>query len=149
MDPSKSTLLTYLPLWLSIIGTLTAVTLLVRTFLVGKQSQDTALQADIGHLQERCSLLEMKMGMFWRMVEEHLSTMLKKPTHLEMDALLEKLRLHTLTLEECYRLRRWLHAVYLEPDSQDTDAARGSKRIIAILVTGAVEALIQELEHHA
>ena len=61
-----------------------------------------------------------------------------------MDSLLDKLKQHTLTLDESKRLRWWLQKVYLEDE-----AAYASQRLTAILVLAAVEALIQELERNA
>ena len=84
------------------------------------------------------------MGLFWRLVEEHMSGMLKAPTHIEMDLLLDKLKAHTLTLPESHRLRWWLQKVYLEDDRADVQ-----RRMTAILVLAAVEALIRELEKEA
>ena len=103
--------------------------------------QSRANLAELRSLEERCSLLEMKMGMFWRLVEEHLSGMLKKPIHLEMDMLLEKLKNHTLTLSEARTLQAQLQKTYL-----DAEAVHAHEKLVAILVMSAVEALIRELE---
>lgn len=118
-----------------------ALIVMVRTFVRGGRDHSEHLQQAISTIQERCALLEMKMGMFWRLVEEHLSDMLKKPTHLEMDALLDKLKQHTLTLDEAHLLRSWVQRVYL--DGQDV---RSQQRLIAILVMGAIGSLISEFE---
>lgn len=134
----------WVPWVLSGIGALLALVSLLRTFTVSHQDQSLHLQSDMSVIKERCSLLEMKMGMFWRMCEEHLSGMLKRPTHLEMDGLLDKLKAHTLTLEESNRLRWWLQKVYLEDE-----AAHTQHRLTAILVLAAVESLIHELEREA
>jgi len=120
---------------------LVALTGLVRTFVAGAKEETLRLLDHLAKLEERAALLEMKMGMFWRLVEEHLSGMLKKPTHAEMDALLDKLKAHTLTLAEAKRLRWWLERVYL---ANEIDAAQ--HRITAILVLAAVESVIHELE---
>jgi hypothetical protein len=126
---------------ISAAGVLLALISLTRTFMASRQDQSEHIQTMLATIQERCSLLEMKMGVFWRMCEEHLSTLLKKPTHIEMDDLLDKLRLHTLNLEESKRLRWWLQKVYLEDEATHAQA-----RITAILVIAAVESLIHELE---
>lgn len=91
--------------------------------------------------EQRLRTIELKMGFFWNSVEEHMSSILKRPTHLEMDALLEKLKDHTITLDECYTLRRWLEEVYLEGEIPVP-----SQRVIAVLVLGAVNSLILEYE---
>lgn len=99
------------------------------------------LRTEYSKLAERTGMVEMKMGVFWRLVEENLSVLLKKPTHDEMDALLDKLKAHTLLLEDAKRLRWWLEKVYLEDE-----AAHAQQRITATLVIAAVESVIRELE---
>lgn len=131
----------WVPWVLSGMGVFLALISLLRTFLVAGRDQSTKFHDDLGHVHERLSLVEMKMGVFWRLVEENLSGMLKKPTHLEMDNLLDKLKDHSITLQECRILRRWLQEVYL---TQET--VRAQERIIAILVMAAVESLIHEKE---
>lgn len=125
-----------------------ALLVAIASFFSNRQKADSeaAVRAvqEVGKLQERCSLLEMKMGMFWRMVEEHLSTMLVKPTHLEMDELLRKNKAHTLTLEEAKRLRWWIQRTYLD----DTTTFPGD-RLTATLVMAGVNSLIHELERDA
>jgi len=133
--------MTWVPWVLSGIGVFLSLISLLRTFLVAGRDQSTKFHDDIGHVQERLSLVEMKMGVFWRLVEENLSGMLKKPTHLEMDTLLDRLKTHTITLEECHILRQWLQQVYL-----NDKALHAQERIIAILVMAAVEARIHEKE---
>lgn len=134
----------WVPWVLSGVGVLIALTSLVRTFLVAGHDKGQHFEENITSIRERVGLLEMKTGVFWRLIEEHLSTFLKKPTHAEMDLLLDKLRLHTLTLEESKRLRGWLQRVYLEDE-----AAHTQQRLTAILVLAAVESLIHELEREA
>lgn len=131
----------WVPWILSGASLLLALLTLVRTFVVAGQSQSEKTHDDISHIQARLDLIEMKLGVFWKLVEENLSTMLKKPTHNEMDHLLDKLEQHTLTLDEAYRLRGWIRQVYL-----DTDTATAQERMIATLVLGAVNSLIQEYE---
>jgi len=135
---------TWMPWVLSSLGIVLALITLVRTFVVAGQDQSAKVHEDVTHMQERLSLVEMKLGIFWRMVEENLSGLLKKPTHLEMDALLDKLKAHTITLDECYHLRRLLEATYL---TDQTDKAETTNRLVAILVLGAVESLITQMEH--
>jgi hypothetical protein len=136
---------TWIPWILSSVSALVALISLLRTFVVAGAAEATQTAENLTKLQERVSLVEMKIGMFWRMVEENMSGLLKRPTHLTMDALLDKLKRHTITLDECYQLRRQLEAAYLAPDAEMPET---SNRLIAILVKGAVEALILELEHH-
>ena len=114
---------------------------LLRTFVVAGQDQSAKFTASLAGLLERVGLLEMKTGVFWRLVEEHLSTLLKKPIHLELDDLLDKLKAHTLTLDEAYILQRLLDETYLQ-----NEVDHANQRVVAILVMGAVESLIHELE---
>ena len=133
------------PYIISGLSTLIALVALICTLVTRSHEHVTTLQGMLGKLDERCTLLELKIGVFWRLAEEHLALMLKKPTHVEMDALLDKLADHTLTLPECYELRRWLYQVYLAPGLLPTR----QERLIAVVVSAAVEALILELERSA
>jgi hypothetical protein len=148
-----------MPAWLSQLLTglslLLALALGLRTVLISRHDAAVkrlselriileTLRTEFGKLSERVGLTEMKMGVFWRLVEENLSGMLKRPTHAEMDTLLDGLKAHTLTLEESKRLRWWLQRVYL-----DDEAAHAQQRLTAILVIAAVESLIHELERQA
>jgi len=127
---------------LSMLGVMIAFISLFWNILSKSGERVRTAMKEVAHLQERCSLLEMKMGIFWRLVEENLSGMLKKPTHHEMDVLLDKLKAHTLTLDECFQLKSWLQKVYLA----DSLPPAVQDRILAILVLAAVESLIHELE---
>lgn len=131
---------TWVPMILSGAGVLIALLSLLRSAQGSHTAAVQHVRTELAALHERCALLEMKMGIFWRLVEENLSTMLKRPTHLEMDSLLDKLHSHTLTLPEAYQLRDWLTQVYLEEEVE-----QAQQRVIAILVLGAVESLIHEL----
>ena len=135
--------MTWVPWLLSGLSLLVAIISIVRTFVVAGQDQSAQTHDEIGALKERVGLVEMKMGLFWRLVEEHLSGMLKKPIHHRMDMLLDKLAAHTLTLPECYELRDELQRNYL-----DDNAPQPNKNLIpiAILVASAVRSLILELE---
>lgn len=134
----------WIPWILSGFGVLLALISLLRTFLVAGRDRSEHFTKDLMNIQERTGLLEMKIGVFWRLIEEHLSSFLKKPTHHEMDTLLDKLKAHTLTLEESKRLRGWLQRVYL-----DDEATHAQQRLTAILVMAALESLIHELERSA
>ena len=139
--------MTWIPWVLSGLSLLVALVSLVRTFVVAGRDESVKLHDELGRIKERVSLIEMKLGVFWRMVEENLSGILKKPIHLRMDMLLDKLAAHTLTLDECYELREQLRENYLEkPVDEDSPGPDKLLMPIAILVTGAVESLIHELE---
>ncbi len=132
--------MTWVPWMLSGFGILIALISLLRTIVSANHDQSAHLIQDIFQVKERVGLVEMKIGIFWRLVEENLGTLLKKPTHVEMDGLLDKLKAHTLTLEEAQRLRGWLQRIYL-----DNEATHAHERLTAILVLAAVESVIQEL----
>jgi len=132
--------MTWVPWMLSGFGILIALISLLRTIVSANHDQSAHLIQDIFQVKERVGLVEMKIGIFWRLVEENLGTLLKKPTHVEMDGLLDKLKAHTLTLEEAQRLRGWLQRIYL-----DNEATHAHEWLTAILVLAAVESVIQEL----
>lgn len=134
------------PSWaLSALAILVSVVVAYRSMRMQSRAEDRDIVKTQAAQNERISLLEMKMGIFWKLVEENLSSFLKKPTHRTMDQLLDKLRDHTLTLEQAYALRRQLEATYFGPEP----ASQADNRLVAILVMGAVEALIHELEYQA
>lgn len=120
-------------------------TFLVQTILKHKDRL-VALGATVSHTlddhEQRLRTIELKLGFFWHSVEEHMADVLKRPTHFDMDRLLEKLRDHTITLDECYELRGWLEAVYLG----QSVPGPAQHRLVAVLVLGAVNSLIIELE---
>lgn len=78
-----------------IFGILIALIGTFATFLYAlslkRAEQRQQLGVLVAALEQRVVLLEMKMGFFWRGVEENLAGYLKRPTHYTMDLLLEKL----------------------------------------------------------
>ena len=112
-----------------------ALVSLIRVFVVAKHDQTYKIQEELGKHNERLSLVEMKMGVFWRLCEEHLGGLLKRPIHLEMDALLDKYSTRTLTIEECERLQDLVQREYL-----DNPEAVPHDRLIATLVLGGINA---------
>lgn len=104
-------------------------------------SDQERLDTAFAELARRTDLLELKIGFFWRMIEENVALTLKKPIHLEMDALLDKFALHTITLAECHELYHWIDVVYLAPPE-----VLPQEKSRAVLVQTAVHALMVELE---
>lgn len=57
-------------------------------------------------IKERLGRLEVKMDLFWRVIETNVSDMLKSyPTNMEKDILLDKFSRRELNLKEAERLR--------------------------------------------
>lgn len=87
----------YLPIAgiaISIIG------LLITYFgFVQRQSEMTRLQ------NERIAKIETKVDLFWKAVEINVGQLLKSPTHIEKDMLLDKLAHRELTMPEAETLR--------------------------------------------
>jgi len=54
----------------------------------------------ISTLMQRVTSIETKVGLFWGLVERELPSILKRPTHLTMDVLLDKMSLSGLTIDE-------------------------------------------------
>lgn len=90
------------------------------------------------HNKERLSTLEMKVGLFWRLVEERMAGALKLPTHRRMDELIDKLSAHTISLEELQELRPMVEA---RSDFSPIQV----HRLIADLTIGAIDSRILEL----
>jgi hypothetical protein len=129
------------PTLVSFMGVLVALAALAFTLRSRRDDRIRLHELELAALRERCSLLESKMDVFWRAVAEQFSSYLKKPTHREMDDLLDKLKADTLTLPEAYQLKAWLSSVYL-----DEEATHIQQRIVAVLVMAALDHLIAKLE---
>lgn len=54
---------------------------------------------------ERLARLEVRSDLFWKFLESKLADMLKSPTHLDKDILLDKFKDNCLSLEETKGLR--------------------------------------------
>lgn len=106
-----------------------------------QRGQDWArLHEDMEDCRERLTVLETQMGPLWQIIRERLADMLKRPTHHEMDHLLDKFRSETITLEDARRLRQWLDRVFHEPERYP------GEKFVNVLVTAALAAHITRLE---
>ncbi len=56
-------------------------------------------------LAKLLTAFDVKVSLIWKYLELHLPDMLKRPTHLIMDALLEKFKTRTITHEETIQLK--------------------------------------------
>jgi hypothetical protein len=61
-------------------------------------------------IEERVSLLETRLSLLWRPIEERVAQMFKMPTHHRLDELLEKYRQGALSYEEAAELSPLLEA---------------------------------------
>jgi hypothetical protein len=71
--------MTWVPWVFSGLSTLMALILLLRTFIESSRDDTLKMHEDLAKLQERCTLLEMKINLFWRSIEQSLPDLLKKP----------------------------------------------------------------------
>ena len=126
-------------------GLAISLTLLIRLFVTSKNSTVEHDREALNKMSERVSLLELKMGMFWKQIEENLPRLLRQPTHKEMDRLLDKLEMDadSLTLEECYRLRTLIQATYRAPDKAKPDM---STLLLVNMILGVLSVRIVTLE---
>ena len=76
---------------------------------------------------QRITALETKTGPFWRVLEEHMVELLKQPTHLRMDALLDdfKGRRDQMTLDELMELKCEIRKALDESMGENTKKAEG------------------------
>lgn len=93
--------------------------------------------AIIGALRDRVMSLETKMDLFWKVIEQNVTRIIKDyPTNLKKDVLLDKMAKRELSLDEAYLLRTILHG--------EIDA--GERETLAhILVLGRIEQIISDL----
>jgi cell shape-determining protein MreC len=95
---------------------------------------------DTTEIRERCASLETKVDLFWKLVEENVSELLKSPHNLHKDDLLDKLKAKELNLDEARELEQIL-------DSEVRDKALdGGSKLAYILVRGHLGRLITTLE---
>ncbi len=148
------------PNWALVVSTCTGLISLVallRTFAVGAHEAQArsaaalntrldALDVRYDALANRLTILETRMEPLVDLIRQHLSARLRRPTHTEMDALLEKHRGGTLTLTDARTLRRWLDEAYLHNPAMQTDEQMGAVAV-AVLVAWAVDDTILRLEH--
>ena len=92
----------------------------------------------IGGIKERMARLETKMEVFWKVIEKNVAAILKAPTHVDFDALLDKMVAGSLTLEEAYKLQDALNS---NPHSDKT------KMLASALMLGRVSQIIIDLEY--
>lgn len=62
-------------------------------------------------LLERMTVMETKMDLFWKIVENKMPSMLRMPTHLEMDLLLDKMTAGKLNYSEMNDLKMRLNDI--------------------------------------
>lgn len=78
--------------------------------------------------------LELKVGVFWEMVEKRLGDLLHRDDTPELDKLLEKLPADNLTEEEREMLAAYLQKIEDDPDCE------GGRRVGALLLRASIEA---------
>jgi HD-GYP domain-containing protein (c-di-GMP phosphodiesterase class II) len=93
------------------------------------------LLADIAKLREELAGIKTQTGVFWKLAEAHLATMLHKPTHVERDRLLEKIQARQhMTEAECKRLIELLEDIVEEREPTTPD-----EKLAAILLMARME----------
>lgn len=90
-------------------------------------------------IRERISALETKTDLFWKIVETEVAERLKSPAHKRKDDLLDKMKAHSLTLEEAEELAEIVKAEYNNPHE------RKHIELGYILVIGRLEQIMHEL----
>lgn len=94
--------------------------------------------AVIAGVKERLSSVETKVELFWGAIESKVVDMLKSPTNQRKDGLLDKLRDHTINMDEAMELSRILDdEVYGRKDSV--------KELASCLALGRLQQLICDL----
>ena len=102
-----------------------------------KKSQDELIGREVAR-EARMTKLETKVELFWNVVETNVGQLLKSPTHLEKDKLLDKLAHKELNIEEAETLRSIL------TDEMQL-AGRQNGLIAYALIIGRLEGIIYEL----
>jgi hypothetical protein len=90
----------------------------------------------INSIDRRLTRLETKTDLFWGMVEREIPRLLKAPTHLEMDDLLDKMTVSKLTKKDAIRLKDILE--------KEMDGCNDDKILACTLLLVRVEQIIME-----
>src|SRR6266566_3176570 len=87
-------------------------------------------------LEGRLVRLETKIDLFWMAVEQNIPRLLKQPTHLLRDRLLDKMSKGNLSREEAKEL--------MEDLKNDTEASDGTKVLALTLVLARLQQLVDD-----
>jgi hypothetical protein len=89
-------------------------------------------------VSERMTKVETKVDLFWKVIETNVGSLLKSPTHVEKDMLLDKLSHRELNIKEAETLRSIL--------TDEMQLKGRSDAIIAYsLIIGRLEQILYEL----
>ena len=91
----------------------------------------------IVRMDKRLVKVELQSGLFWTMVEKNMTDILKQPTHLGKDELLDHMRDGGLTLEEAHELK-----AILEEEKKDPRRYRGNRQMAYIMILARLEMVI-------
>ncbi len=87
-------------------------------------------------LEGRLVRLETKIDLFWTAIEQNIPRLLKQPTHLLRDRLLDKMSKGDLSREEAKEL--------MEDLKNDTEASDGTKVLALTLVLARLQQLVDD-----
>jgi hypothetical protein len=93
---------------LPIVALIVSILGLAFQYFFFKVKQDEAIRKEFAVQNDRIKELEVKGNVFWKALENKLADMLKSPTHLDKDILLDKFKDGELTEEETKVLRTML-----------------------------------------
>lgn len=90
----------------------------------------------IAGMKERLSSLETKVDLFWKVVEDKVTQILKSPNYFDKDLLLDKMRDRSLSLKEAEALRTIMN---------EEISLNHSKHLLgSILIIARLEGIIAE-----
>jgi len=89
------------------------------TVIVKHYGSDRNRTSQLVRLEARLVSLETKIDPFWKIVEQNIPRLLKRPTHERMDQLLDRMSQGNITLAEAKEL-----IPYLEEELKGDDATR-------------------------
>jgi hypothetical protein len=99
-------------------------------------AKELAQQAkEISDIRSEIATLKTQIGVFWKVVETNVASMLHKPTHIERDHLLEKMRdRQPMSEAECKRLIELLSDIV-----EEREPTTAGERIGAVLLMARLE----------
>lgn len=100
-----------------------------------------SLRAEIDALSRQVVALETKIGPFWQSLQNNLSEILHRPTHVELDGLLEKLQSGTISRMEQEELRVMLLQAVIDTD--ESSDFRDQARLLLVVMPHAMKEAAQ------
>jgi len=89
------------------------------------------LFAFVLRINSAVAVLEKQVALFWKAIEADVVTILHRPTHFDVDTLLEKFQAETITLKEIEKLKQELE--FIIDNEKDKAMAAAAKKFLILI----------------